>query len=73
MVGASKYFKEKREEILPIEVLLKFCLYSVESLTTIKVSIDSPITHFTVLLFLRSVRNKKRTEISLAGGILGNY
>lgn len=27
MVGASKYFKEKKEEILPTEVLLKFSLF----------------------------------------------
>lgn len=73
MVGASKYFKKQRRKENLSTDMLKFCFYSVESLTTIMMSVLSvQEPHFIVLAFLRLGRNK-RTKISLAGRILGNF
>lgn len=73
MVGASKYFKKQRRKENLSTDMLKFCFYSVESLTTIMMSVLSVHEpHFIVLAFLRLERNK-RTKISLAGRILGNF
>lgn len=73
VVGAGKYFKKQRRKESLSTDLLKFCFYSVKSLTTIMMSVLSvQEPHFIVLAFLRLGRNK-RTEISLAGRILGNF